>query len=210
MAENMQVVAEVNTWRELHGLTPQPVLPVGDKLKGLLDVKKDVLGTFPGGFGDNLVEGENGNGSRRESEVQIEEAMQLDQSPSKEVHKAAPAPVIPKSGPSRPILPHLQSSQSNTFVQNIGANEPPNTVRFMDESLITSSNNGPFQPHHDPLYMESLLDAGNQTFPDFNAEQSIYPNFDLVSPDLDFYLTANNGNGMYFDNLNRAQHTQHS
>ncbi|KAH7336717.1 hypothetical protein BKA65DRAFT_553354 [Rhexocercosporidium sp. MPI-PUGE-AT-0058] len=56
LAENLELIAEVNRWRErFPGIesSPREPKPIGEAMLSLMKVDREVFGTFPGGFGDN-------------------------------------------------------------------------------------------------------------------------------------------------------------
>jgi hypothetical protein len=75
LAENIQLIVEVNSWREQYGsgMGSRQVKPVGDAVLAMLKVDQEVFGTFPGGFGDNGT-GDDHDGDGHGAEIpQMEE-----------------------------------------------------------------------------------------------------------------------------------------
>lgn len=213
----MQVVAELNTWRELHGLSPKQAQPASETLQKLLKVKEDVLGTFPGGFGDNAVE-ENKNGettaasanSREPPPSQHQafeaETMQVDLPPrgAVDMHEIVVAPVnVPEAVSHRPSLSHLTSYQSTTFGHDM---REIDNAQLMNHQLMPSDLDL-MMPYDDTFGISPILDGNLQPFPTFSLHQnSMYGNVGLASPGVGYFAPPTN-DAMYYNTQQTPQHS---
>ena len=190
LAENLQVVAELNTWRELHGLPPKQAQPASETLQKLLKVKEDVLGTFPGGFGDNAVE-ENKNGETAPSatfansreqrgserhQASEAETMQLDHPPRTAVTTqdllVTPGYVPEAVPPHRPSLSHLRSHQLYGYDQNMGVlTDHVDSTHIMNDQLLPSDLDM-MMPYDNTFGISPIFDETLQPFPVFNLQNN--------------------------------------
>jgi hypothetical protein len=75
LAENLELINELNTWRLQCGQPGREITPASDAILGLLNLDKEIFGTFPGGFGDNaqvgpLIEAQDEDAGRQVLEIQ--------------------------------------------------------------------------------------------------------------------------------------------
>jgi hypothetical protein len=204
LAENLQVVAELNTWRELHGLPPKQAQSASDTLQKLLKVKEDVLGTFPGGFGDNPAEdnraGEtsatfaNSREQQHLSRHQESEAetMQLDLPPSTTVDMQLPvvaAGHVPEAVPHRPSLSQIPSHHSFGYGHNMAASS-----NHLDPTQFANNQLQPdgldlIMPYDETFGISPILDHNLQPFPVFNLQNNeLYGNAGASSPGLSYFV----------------------
>jgi hypothetical protein len=91
LAENIELIAEVNSWREQYGsgMGSRQVKPVGDAVLAMLKVDQEVFGTFPGGFSDNGTGDDHDGDDHGTERPQMEE--RRDSSQSVSFPQAAPS-----------------------------------------------------------------------------------------------------------------------
>lgn len=218
LAENQQVVAEINTWREIGGLQPKQNIQTSETLQKLLTVDQDVLGTFPGGFGDNAVE-ENKNGetlnaanSREQPQHQAPEAETMHVDLPSVVPVNAQQAVVPGIGQvvgvHKPSISHLQPQQSVGFDQNLGATNQIDNTQYINNQMIPPDLDM-MMPYDNNFAISPILDGNLQPFPAFTLHQNSGFQHGVLNPSaMNFYMPPT-ADTMYFD-ARRTSYTQHS
>ncbi|KUJ17642.1 uncharacterized protein LY89DRAFT_58595 [Mollisia scopiformis] len=196
LAENMELVAEVNSWRKAYdvaGTGSQQVTPVGDAVRALLEFDRQVYGTFPAGFGDNGPAEEHvEEGAENNSRPRIEEHREVVQ--PKPPQNMAPVPDTGLSSqenvPAQPSFPiqqtlHPDPNELSEAIQipdnfmilnqlpeqpsSLGQNIPPSFDTVYD--LISTSDADMLQPDH---------------FADLNLRHDIFHDFTIPLPEIGY------------------------
>ncbi|KAF8849550.1 hypothetical protein BDZ45DRAFT_229851 [Acephala macrosclerotiorum] len=198
LAENIQLVAEVNSWREQYGvgIGLRSAKPVGDAVQALLKVDQQVFGTFPAGFGDNGPgEGHDDQGAENGTTPQIEETIKA---PTRR-------DVFPPQEDTRTVSNTRLNLQANTYDAPQGS-QPLAGLDDLPETMIIpnsfiegdhlptqtiSVNEDIFSPldHGYGVGLPSNALPPSNNFADLNLRQNIYHDF---PPEIDYYLPLAN------------------
>jgi hypothetical protein len=210
LAENLELVAEVNSWREQYsavGMTTRHVKPINDAVLELLKVDQEVLGTFPGGFGDNGVgeEHDDEQGVEKGSRAQMEE--QKDPMPSHFPPNAVTRTVskVPLNLPEDPSVyaltgTHPLPAESNHLsattaipISNMASMEngfiDPNRMPIQQ---IISPNHDLFSFFHDGFGVSPTPHAGilppSNNSAGLNMHHDVYHDIIMAQPEMGYYL----------------------
>ncbi len=201
MAENLELVTEVNRWREQCGVPGSPPCqpkPVGDAVSTLLAVDQDVLGTFPGGFGDNS----NGDDHDDDHGVEVDGRLQF-----REGADPAPSSVSPPEAPTS--VPDGNVNSSHDTLPTISPSQLPFDLSHLVEPIgMSGGSTAAIQTstqhaiHHDPDMFDMLGDqyampvtphinflSSGTNFGGLSLDQNTFHNFDMPPSEMDFYLS---------------------
>jgi hypothetical protein len=197
LAENSELLAEINSWRALYGgvgMTQYQARPVSDAVSDLFKVEKEIFGTFPGGFGDNGPGdehdddqwGENGKATEGDKEAFISDS-------SRELVNIPDtnAATMPSHIDSIPPLKEPLPTQANLISSNIP--EITRTLNvFQDLPLVTelqaTNPDDQLLPLLDNEYGHSLGSYA-ESYTGTNVSQMIYNDFNMQPVDMGFYAT---------------------
>ncbi|CZR56419.1 uncharacterized protein PAC_06307 [Phialocephala subalpina] len=196
LAENIELIAEVNGWREQYGvgLGSRQVKPVNDAVQSLLEIDQQVFGTFPAGFGDN------GPGEGHE-----EQEAENGSTPQMEEHREPTQSNVPPPQTGNGTVPNTGIRlQGNTSIHHLTQTHAM-LPDLNDSSEMMSIPNGfgevghiPVQsiPLHEDIF--SSLDDGyniplasnadvppSTDFAEMNLHQTMYHDF---PPEIDYFL----------------------
>lgn len=197
LQENLEVITEVNTWREQYGMPPrQPQVP-GEAVQRLLKVDQDVLGTFPGGFGDNAAGDEhapeNGRDAQRDaapSGLTAEDLNHAGVISSQRDHFLPTQEAALQETTDQQLKPSVESWEAPPYSEN---QIPPDMFNLVPDSLSMDPN------------LNSLIPLSPYT--PFDMHPGLYPGLNVASPDLNLYQTNEQTD---FGFLPRTQYTQNS
>jgi hypothetical protein len=199
LQENLEVITEVNTWREQYGMPPmQPRVP-GEAVQKLLKIDQDVLGTFPGGFGDNAAGDEHAPENGRDA--------QKDAAPSsglftENINHAGAVPLSQRDHVPASQEASLQNTADQQLKSPVESWEvppysenqiPPDMFNLVPDSLGMDPN------------LNNLLPLSPYT--PFDLHPGLYQGLSVASPDLNMYQTNEQTD---FGFLPRTQYTQNS
>ncbi|KAH9214805.1 hypothetical protein DL95DRAFT_146506 [Leptodontidium sp. 2 PMI_412] len=179
LAENLELIAEVNRWREqFHGEkgTCQP-RPLGEAVVSLMKLDQDVFGTFPGGFGDNSQ----ADGNEDQTEESHKQT-QLGNGRNPTPH------ILPRI--EEPKFPTLQTDSSHAFISNgqpplATATDPsagefnPNNPLIQDPFIfVNNSYSNPLNSNHE------MISTNN--FGDLNMDPTLFLDYPMPFPGSDY------------------------
>ena len=203
LAENLELIAEVNRWREqFSNMSPCRPKPLGDGVAALLKVDQEVFGTFPGGFGDNS----NGDGGDDDHRVGNHERHQTEDG------RQQIPPLLPVSE-----TPKVINVPPDTSPQNDQTENSPPVMGARPSTLTNVPANGAMPGSEqqidllDPSGVDFYTALGNaygnnldanfgmasaaHNFDDLNMDQNLFLDIPLPIPDLNYTLTNVPANG---------------
>jgi hypothetical protein len=187
LADNIELVNEVNTWRErsgIPGIGPRQVKPLGEALLALLKVDQDVLGTFPGGFGDNGIgEEQEDEGTEKPDFTHGQAPVKSSLRPQAETFRSSDTIA---TLPTEPVIQPLQdpfnippaSVLPDGFIA-MGEPFSPKQVMLPEDELFAQFNGG---------YMEGVTPLLQSPFVEFNPNDPMYQGFNIPTSEMGFYL----------------------
>ncbi|PVH77602.1 hypothetical protein DL98DRAFT_266429 [Cadophora sp. DSE1049] len=183
LAENLELIAEVNRWREqFSDRSPCQPMPLGEGVTALLKVDQEVFGTFPGGFGDNS----NGDGGDEDHRAGNQERPQTEDGrhPIPHILPMPEAPKIPNVPPDiSPVNFHDETSPPTT-----GANASTLTNIPANNTMTSSGQQMDFlDPTGDDFFTVLSNTYGNNLDPDFGIASAVH-NFDDSNMDQNLFL----------------------
>jgi len=194
LAENLELIAEVNRWREqFSNMSPCRPKPLGDGVAALLKVDQEVFGTFPGGFGDNS----NGDGGDDDHRVGNHERHQTEDG------RQQIPPLLPVSE-----TPKVINVPPDTSPQNDQTENSPPVMGARPSTLTNVPANGAMPGSEqqidllDPSGVDFYTALGNaygnnldanfgmasaaHNFDDLNMDQNLFLDIPLPIPDLNY------------------------
>jgi hypothetical protein len=205
LAENLELVAEVNRWREQCsgvGMAARHVKPVNDAVVTLLKVDQEAFGTFPGGFGDNGVgeEQDEDQGAENGRRSLMEEQREL--MPSHFLPHAIARPVSDTglNLPEDPSVYALTGTQPlladpnqlpeimglpNSFM--VPSQMPTQQAILPDQELFSFLDNG----FGVSLPSNSHIPPPSSSFAELNMHQDVFHDI-MAQPEMGYYLAPGN------------------
>ncbi|KAH7403905.1 hypothetical protein BKA64DRAFT_462742 [Cadophora sp. MPI-SDFR-AT-0126] len=183
ISENLELIAEVNRWREqFSGCSPWQPKPLGEGVTALLKVDQEVFGTFPGGFGDNS----HGDGGDEDHTAGNQERSQTEDG-GHPISHTLPMPEVPK-------IPNVPPDISPVNFQNetslpIAAANASTSMNFDPNNTRTSSGQqiDLLDPTSDGFFTIMSNTYGNNLDPDFGIASGAN-NFDSSNMDHNLFL----------------------
>lgn len=197
--KNLELTAEVNQWREQYGSRNSScqIIPVTDAVSALLRIEQEILGTFPGGFGDNANGDEHDEFHRAEPGLRPQQQRRTSSGIS-HPHPHALQPSMVNASRNVPDIPSIHDLRlSNELARTTGPllSGLPNTMVMVDHSVAQH-----ILPEDELFHFLSdgyglpLVPNVNMNFAnDFEvpAIQGIsYQDFDIPPSATDFYLAT--------------------
>ena len=197
LAENIQLIVEVNSWREQYGssIGLRQVKPVGDAVLAILKVDQEVFGTFPGGFGDNGTgddhDGDGHGAERPQMEERSDSPLSFpfrQGSPSTSTNKGfnlpEQIPIHPHSGSQsfHPDANHLIGIPDNL----VGANgSTAQQTMLPDVDPFSFLDDGGYE-----LSLVSNMDAPpiSSSFADLNMHRDMLHDLIIAPPQMRHYI----------------------
>lgn len=193
LTENIELIAEINSWREQYGagMGSRQVQPVGDAVLALLKVDQEVFGTFPGGFGDN------GNGEEHDDEHVIERP-QIDERRDSIQSVFPPQPAPPASA-----VPDYDSAEYNSvdpqpvsqsfhldFNHIMGM---PNNFTDVNgistrQTMLPDEDPFPFLDDGYDIHLASNYPPISSNFANLNMHRDVFHDFTTPTPEMGRYL----------------------
>ncbi|KAE8446526.1 hypothetical protein EG329_011858 [Mollisiaceae sp. DMI_Dod_QoI] len=199
LAENIELTAEVNSWREQYGvagMAPRQVRPVSDAILALLKVDQQVLGTFPAGFGDN------GTGEERDDQG-VENGITLEMEEQRDTIQSEFPPQAEMHPVSNTGLNFLEDGASLPEAQQFLAESTPlSEMMRIPDSYLEANGISTQQTRLTHEDIPSSLDNGydislpldadlppSSNFAELNLHQNIFHEF---APEMGYYLAPEN------------------
>lgn len=192
LAENLELIAEVNRWREQFSdrSLDQPK-PLGEGVTALLKVDQEVFGTFPGGFGDNS----NGDGGDEDHRAGNHERHQTEDG-RQQIPPLRPVPETPKvmnvpdTSPqndqtvhSPPAMGAHRSTLTNVPV-NVAMPGSEQQIDLLDPSGVDFYTLG--NSYGNNLDADFGMASAAHNFDDLNMDQNLFLDVPMALPDLNY------------------------
>jgi hypothetical protein len=197
VAENVELIAEVNSWREQYGsgIGSRQIKPVGDAVLAMLKIDQEIFGTFPGGFGDN------GTGDDHDGDDHGAESLRMEErrdSPQSVSFPQAASSTSTNTGFNLPeYIPTNPLSESDSFHTDtnhligmpdglMDANESTTQqIMLPDVDLFSFLGDGGYD-----LSLTSDMDAPpiSSSFADLNMHRDILHDFIISPPQMGHYI----------------------
>ena len=193
LAENLELIAEVNRWREQFSDRSlcQPK-PLGEGVTALLKVDQEVFGTFPGGFGDNS----NGYGGDDDHKAENHERHQTEDGrqhipplrPTPETPKVinVPPDISPRNDQNENSPPVMGANRSTlcNVPANVAVPGSEQQLDLLDPSGVDFYALG--NTYGSNLDADFGMASAAHNFDDLNMDQNLFLDVPMAIPDLNY------------------------